>query len=125
MALGNSARQTRNRAMVGGEVRRIVPGAAGKNLGLCPEPTNQLRRFPDSDPLAELEALPLDMIKIVHFKQMSGGETHRSVDDGDLDCRRMRDILDAKGYTGAAIMEIPSDADVFNNLEASFRYLDS
>ena len=74
-------------------------------------------------PLAELEVLPLDMIKIVHFKQMGGGETHLSVDDGDLDCRKMRDILDAKGYTGAAIMEIPSDAGVFDNLEASFQYL--
>jgi len=75
--------------------------------------------------LAELEALPLDMIKIVHFKQIRGGQTLPSVADGDLDCRKMRAILDAKGYTGAAIMEIPSDADVFDNLEASFRYLDS
>ena len=83
-----------------------------------------MRRFPDSDPLAELEALPLDMIKIVHFKQMSDGETHLSVDDGDLDCRKMRDILEAKGYTGAAIMEIPSGTAVFDNLESSFKYLD-
>ncbi len=125
MSLENSALPIRSMAMLVKQVRSMVPEPAGRNLGLCPDPTNQLRRFPDSDPLAELEALPLDMIKIVHFKQMSGGETHRSVDDGDLDCRRMRDILDAKGYAGAAIMEIPSDNDVFENLEASFRYLDS
>ncbi|MCI0898269.1 MAG: hypothetical protein J4O11_08230, partial [Chloroflexi bacterium] len=73
----------------------------------------------------ELEALPLDMIKIVHFKQMMNGETLPSVADGDLDCHRMRAILDAKGYAGAAIMEIPSDVDVFDNLESSFQYLDS
>jgi sugar phosphate isomerase/epimerase len=84
-----------------------------------------LRRFPKSDPLAELDALPLDMIKIVHFKQLRGGETYPKVDEGDLDCLRMRDILNAKGYTGAAIMEIPSDTDVFDNLKASFQYLDS
>jgi hypothetical protein len=37
----------------------------------------------------------------------------------------MREILDAKGYSGAAIMEIPSHTEVFNNLESSFQYLDS
>ena len=124
MSIENSSLPIRSMAMLVEHVRGMVP-QAGQNLGLCPDPTNQLRRFPDSDPLAELEALPLDMIKIVHFKQMRSGETHPSVDDGDLDCLRMRDILDAKGYTGAAIMEIPSDAGVFDNLEASFRYLSS
>ncbi len=124
MSIENSSLPIRSMAMLVEHVRDMAP-QAGQNLGLCPDPTNQLRRFPDSDPLAELEALPLDMIKIVHFKQMRSGETHPSVDDGDLDCLRMRDILDAKGYTGAAIMEIPSDAGVFDNLEASFRYLSS
>ena len=65
------------------------------------------------------------MIKIVHFKQIVGGESLPSVTDGDLDCRKMRDILDNKGYVGAAIMEIPSDAAVFDNLESSFQYLNS
>ncbi len=125
MSLENSSLPIRNMAMLVGQVRGMMPESAARSLGLCPDPTNQLRRFPDSDPLAELEALPLDMIKIVHFKQIRGGETLPSVHDGDLGCRRMRDILDAKGYTGAAIMEIPSQADVFDNLEASFHYLDS
>ena len=125
LSLENSSQPIGSMAMLVEQVRSMVSEPAGENLGLCPDPTNQLRRFPDSDPLADLDALPLDMIKIVHFKQIRGGETHPTVDDGDLDCRRMRDILDAKGYTGAAIMEIPSDPDVFDNLEASFRYLDS
>ena len=67
-------------------------------------------------------ALP-DMLKIVHFKQMRDGVAIPAVDDGDLDCREMRDILAAKGYGGAAIMEIPPHPDVFDNLEASFAYL--
>ena len=75
--------------------------------------------------MAELDSLPLDMIKIVHFKQIVGGESLPSVMDGDLDCQKMRDILDNKGYVGAAIMEIPSDAAVFDNLESSFQYLNS
>ena len=61
----------------------------------------------------------------VHFKQMRSGEAIPSVNEGDLDCLRMRDLLNAKGYAGAAIMEIPSDAAVFDNLESSFQYLDS
>ena len=124
MSMENSALPIRNMAMLVEQVRSMVPGPAGKNLGLCPDPTNQLRRFPDSDPLAELDALPLDMIKIVHFKQIVGGESLPSVTDGDLDCHKMRDILDAKGYAGPAIMEIPSGAAVFDNLESSFKYLD-
>ena len=125
MSMENSSLPIRNMAMLVEEVRGMVSESAGKGLGLCPDPTNQLRRFPESDPLAELDALPLDMIKIVHFKQIVGGESLPSVTDGDLDCHKMRDILDAKGYTGAAIMEIPSDAAVFDNLESSFKYLDS
>ena len=124
MSMENSSLPIRNMAMLVEHVRSLTP-EAGQTLGLCPDPTNQLRRFPKSDPLAELDALPLDMIKIVHFKQLRGGETYPKVDEGDLDCLRMRDILNAKGYTGAAIMEIPSDTDVFDNLKASFQYLDS
>jgi sugar phosphate isomerase/epimerase len=125
ISMENAGLPIRNMAMLVEQVRSMVSTEAGLGLGLCPDPTNQLRRFHDSDPLAELDALPLDMIKIVHFKQLRGGETHTSVDEGDLDCLRMRDILDAKGYAGAAIMEIPSDAAVFDNLESSFQYLSS
>ena len=53
------------------------------------------------------------------------GRAFRASRTGDLDCRKMRDILDNKGYVGAAIMEIPSDAAVFDNLESSFQYLNS
>ena len=63
------------------------------------------------------------MLKIVHFKQMRDGKRHPTVDDGDLDCREMRDILHRQGLHGAAIMEIPPHADVFDNLEASYAYL--
>ncbi len=125
MSMENSSLPIRNMAMLVEKVRGMISETAGQGLGLCPDPTNQLRRFPDSDPLAELDALPLDMIKIVHFKQIVGGESLPSVADGDLDCHKMRDILDAKGYAGAAIMEIPSNAAVFDNLESSFQYLDS
>ena len=84
-----------------------------------------IRDSPDSDPLLELDALPLDMIKIVHFKQARGGKAYHSVDTGDLDCKKMLTILEEKGYSGAAIMEIPSHENVFDNLEHSFEFLQS
>ena len=125
ISMENSQLPIRSMAMLVEKVRSMVTETAGKWLGLCPDPTNQLRRYPESDPLSELDDLPLDMIKIVHFKQLRRGETYSSVDEGDLDCLRMRDILDAKGYSGPAIMEIPSATEVFDNLESSFQYLDS
>ena len=73
----------------------------------------------------ELANLPADYIKIVHFKQARDGVAIGSVDDGDLDCRAMRRILQGKAYEGAAIMEIPPHDDVFDNLAASFAYLDA
>lgn len=54
---------------------------------------------------------------------MRHGEAIPTVDHGDLNCIEMRDILTAKGYAGAAIMEIPPHPQVFANLQASFAYL--
>ena len=123
LSMENSGQPIGSMAMLVEAVRERMPLEYREFLGLCPDPTNQLRRFPDSEPLQDLEALPFDMLKIVHFKQMRGGEAWPSVDDGDLDCHEMRDILAAKGYDGPAIMEIPPHPEVFSNLEASFAYL--
>ncbi len=123
LSMENSGQPIGSMAMLVEAVRERMPEEYRSYLGLCPDPTNQLRRFPDSEPLKDLQALPLDMLKIVHFKQMRSGEAWPSVDDGDLDCREMRDILAAKGYDGPAIMEIPPHPEVFPNLETSFAYL--
>lgn len=123
LSMENSGQPIASMAMLVRAVREKMPEEYREYLGLCPDPTNQLRRFPDSDPLGDLNALALDMLKIVHFKQMRNGDAWPTVDDGDLDCREMRDILAAKGYDGPAIMEIPPHADVFANLESSFAYL--
>ena len=103
--------------------RSLLTREEGNCLGLCPYPTNKLRRFPESDKVDELGALPLDMIKIVHFKQARDGQPYRSVDTGDIDCGAMLRGLENKGYVGAAIMEIPPDPDVFDNLSESFDFL--
>lgn len=123
LSMENSGQPIGSMAMLVKAVRERMPEEYRSFLGLCPDPTNQLRGFPQSEPLKDLEALPLDMVKIVHFKQMRNAVAWPSVDDGDLDCREMRDILMSKGYDGPAIMEIPPHDDVFPNLEASFAYL--
>jgi sugar phosphate isomerase/epimerase len=75
--------------------------------------------------LAELEALPVDMLKIVHFKQARNGRAHPTVDTGDLDCARMLQILQQKAFQGPAVMEIPPDTRVFEHLSASFAFLEA
>ena len=123
LSMENSGQPIGSMAMLVRVVRERMPAEYREYLGLCPDATNQLRRFPHSEPLRDLDALPLDMLKIVHFKQMRDRKAWPSVDDGDLDCREMKEILAAKEYAGAVIMEIPPHDDVFSNLESSFAYL--
>jgi hypothetical protein len=125
LSMENSAQPIRSMALLVQQARARLSGEEGNFLGLCPDPTNQLRRYPDSDPIAELDALPLDMIKIVHFKQARGGKPHPTVDTGDLDCIRMLKVLKDKGYQGPAIMEIPPHERVFDHLSASFAFLEA
>ena len=123
LSLENSGQTIGSMAMLVEECRKQLSADEGHYLGLCPDPTNQLRRFPDSDPLGDLNALPLDMLKIVHFKQARDGDPHPSVDTGDLDCGEMLRLLEEKEYQGPAIMEIPPHPDVFDNLTASYDFL--
>jgi sugar phosphate isomerase/epimerase len=123
LSMENSGLPIRSMALLVNETRKHLSPEEGDYLGLCPDPTNQLRRYPESDPVAELDSLPLDMIKIVHFKQAREGKPYPSVDTGDLDCRHMLHVLEQKGYQGPAIMEIPPHEQVFDNLSASFAFL--
>ena len=125
LSIENSGQPIRSMAMLVNEARARLTDAEGANLGLCLDPTNHLRGYPDDDPLGELEALPLDMIKIVHFKQARGGEAQPALGSGDLDCARMLKILKAMGYQGPAVMEIPPHESVFDNLSASFAFLEA
>jgi sugar phosphate isomerase/epimerase len=123
LSIENSWLPIDNMAMLVDMARdRMEPGES-RYLGLCSDPINQLRGHPDTDPLEDLADVPPDVNKIVHFKQSRAGKPYHSVDTGDLDCGRMLDILEDQGFDGPAIMEIPSDANVFDNLKASFAFL--
>lgn len=123
LSIENSGQPIRSLAMLVQAVRATLPAEQGEMLGLCPDPTNQLRIDAESDPVGEVDALPLDMVKIVHFKQTRSGKALPTVDSGDVDCLRLMNSLQNKGYAGAAIMEIPSHERVFDNLSASFAYI--
>ncbi len=125
LSMENSGQPIGSMAILVEECRSRLTAEEGSYLGLCPDPANQLRRFPDTDPLGDLNALPLDMLKIVHFKQARDGDPHPSVDTGDLDCGEMLRLLEAKDYQGPAIMEIPPHTDVFENLAASYDFLNA
>lgn len=124
-SIENSGQPIRSMALLVREIRSRLSDAEGARLGICTDAANQLRGYPGSDPVGEIDALPLDMIKIVHFKQARNGEAIPVVDTGDVDCARMQRVLDEKGYEGAAIMEIPPHDEVFDNLSASFSFLRS
>ena len=124
LSIENSGQPIRSLALLVSEVRAGLATDVGARLGLCPDPTNQLRVDPGSDPVGEVEALPPDMIKIAHFKQTRAGEALAALGQGDVDCLRLRDALIAKGYAGAAVMEIPPHPQVFDNLAASFAFLE-
>ena len=104
-------------------VRDRLPKNTGKFLGICPDPANQLPRYPDSDPVAEIESAPPDFLKIVHFKQTRSGKPHPTIGSGDVDCLRQMRVLRKAGYRGAIVMEIPPHERVMENLSASFAYL--
>ena len=123
MSLENSGQSVGAMTMLVEVCRQQLSRPDRSFLGLCPDPANQIRRQPETDALGDLDAVPVDMLKIVHFKQARDGRAIPTVDDGDLDCARMVRILESKGYAGPAIFEIPSHENVFDNLSSSFAYI--
>jgi sugar phosphate isomerase/epimerase len=104
-------------------LRNRLPKNEGRFLGVCPDPANQLLRYPKSDPVAEIESTPPDFLKIVHFKQTRDGKPHPTIDSGDVDCLRQMHVLKKIGYRGAVVMELPPHDSVMENLSVSFAYL--
>ena len=120
----NAGQPIRSMALVVQEARKLLSSDEAPYLGLCVDPINSMRADPGSDPIAEIEALPLDYIFMVHFKQMRNGQPHPTVHDGDLDYPRLLRGLGSVGYEGLAILEIPPDEQVFDNFKESVGYLE-
>ena len=123
ISIENSGQPIRALHMLVQVCRDSLPNNLGDFLGLCPDPANQIGKQPGMDPLEDLAKLPLDMLKIVHFKQIREGDILPTVESGELDCSAMVQILKSKQYGGPAIFEIPSSQNVFENLNSSFDYI--
>ena len=124
LSLENAGQPIRSMGILVDVVRESLATEEAACLGLCVDPINSLRADPLSDPIAEIEALPLDQLFMVHFKQMVGGTMHPTVDDGDLDYARLVKMLKEKGYRGNVVLEIPSAEEAFDNFVESIRYLE-
>jgi sugar phosphate isomerase/epimerase len=120
----NSGQPIRSLGLLVGMVRESLPSEQAAYLGLCLDPINSLRADPSSDPIAEIEAIPLDHIFMVHFKQTIQGKPHPTVDDGDLDFTRLLQMLRTRNYQGPAILEIPPGEEAFDNFAKSIKYLE-
>ena len=120
----NAGQPIRSMALLVQEARKALTADEAPYLGLCVDSINSMRADPGSDPIAEIEALPLDYIFMVHFKQTRNGQPHPTVDDGDLDYRRLLQVLKNKGYEDLGILEIPAAEEVFDNFKESVDYLE-
>ena len=120
----NSGQPIRSMALVVEEARKVLTADEAPFLGLCVDPINSMRADPGSDPIAEIEALPLEHIFMVHFKQTRNGQLHPTVDEGDLDYPRLLRMLKNKGYDDLAILEIPAGEQAFDNFKESVDYLE-
>ena len=123
LSMENSGQPLSSMAMLVNEVRSRLTPEEGQYLGLCPDPTNQLRRFPETDPVADLDGLPLDMIKIVHFKQARGGDAHPNGGHRRPGLRRNARRAGCEGIHRTGHHGIPPHQDVFENLSASYKFL--
>ena len=124
LSIENAGQPIRSMRILVDVVRESLSPDEAACLGLCVDPINSLRADPKSDPIAEIEALPLDYLFMVHFKQMVSGTMHPTVDDGDLDYPRLVSMLKEKGYRGNVVLEIPSAEEAFDNFVDSIRYLE-
>lgn len=122
-SIENVGQPLRSMTMLVQEIRVRLSAEEGAYLGLCIDLINQLRAFPNSDPLAELAAMPVNMIKMAHIKQTRDSRPYPTVDTGDLDCRRMYQLLQSLQYDGPVVLEIPPHAHALENLSASLAFL--
>jgi sugar phosphate isomerase/epimerase len=125
LSIENVGQPLRSMALLVREVRSRLAAGEGPNLGLCLDLTNQVRAYPNSDPLSELAQIPPDMITMMHIKQTRDLKPYPTVDTGDLDCLRMMRVLEEKSYEGPLVFEIPPHAHALENLTASFAFVQS
>jgi sugar phosphate isomerase/epimerase len=123
LSIENVAQPLRSMALLVQQARARLSGEEADKLGLCLDLTNQLRAYPDSNPLSELAAISPDLIKMMHIKQTRELRPYPTVDSGDLDCRQLLRVLHNMPYEGPLVFEIPPHDQALENLSTSFAFV--
>lgn len=123
LSIENVSQPLRSMALLVQQAGTRLSAAEADRLGLCLDLTNQLRAYPDSNPIAELAEISPAMIKMMHIKQTRELRPYPTVDTGDLDCRHMLRVLYDMPYEGPLVFEIPPHEQALENLSRSFAFV--
>ena len=123
LVVKSTGQPIRGTALVVQEARKLLTTDETPYLGLCVDPILSMEADPGSDPVAEVQDLPLDYIAMFHFKQTRDGQLLHALDDGDLDYKRLLNVLKDKGYDDLAILEVPARDEAFEDLKEGIDYL--
>lgn len=123
LSIENVAQPLRSMSLLIQQARARLSAEEVDKLGLCLDLTNQLRAYPDSNPLFELAAISPDLIKMMHIKQTRDLRPYPTVDTGDLDCRQLIEVLHDLPYAGPLVFEIPPHEQALENLSTSFAFV--
>lgn len=89
---------------------------------LCLDPANFCILSEQHLSLELLRVLPLESVSMVHLKQWGSGSVLPELLKGDVCWQELHDRLRSRAYTGPLHMEIAPTAEVWERLEASWRY---
>ena len=92
-------------------------------LRLCYDPCNLLFAGDGVDPTEVTASLSADELSMVHVKQREGERGPAVVTDGDIDWAAQAVALKNIGYRGPILFEVEPHVDIWQNLDASCRYL--
>ncbi|MCH8074130.1 MAG: sugar phosphate isomerase/epimerase, partial [Proteobacteria bacterium] len=92
-------------------------------LRLCYDPCNLLLGGDGVDPAMVTASLSADELSMVHVKQREGDSGLAVVTDGDVDWAEQAVALTNIEYRGPILFEVEPHEDIWQNLDASCRYL--
>jgi sugar phosphate isomerase/epimerase len=100
-------------------------GQQSSCLQHCYDACNLLQAADKPDTKQAVEQLKASALAMVHFKQARRGETQLTVCDGDIDWRHQLKYLQANGFTGPVLFELPPHEKIWDHLRQSREYLES
>ncbi|MEO2032873.1 MAG: sugar phosphate isomerase/epimerase [Planctomycetaceae bacterium] len=94
-------------------------------IRLCYDAANLYLQADRVNPAEVTRSLRADDLSMVHFKQRAHGRFLDAVCDGDIHWRAQFDALAELGFSGPALFEIESSADIWQSIDHSRQYLET